>query len=271
MTDIKAIETRYNGYRFRSRLEARWAVFFDKLGIKWAYEEEGFSCDGVWYLPDFYLPDYRCLFEVKRAGFLEKGTIPTKGKDFEDLDGDLQKIIAMTKQLKVRNDDKSFDYVILASGDPYECILGNDPSSGLVFNGMSTFVDYRKHPPVFEPINQSVAHMPITMETYVAVYNDKKREWKQKAEWVHVFSKLDYRDIEISNGEIEIIPCGKRCISLFANANGVVPRYRGEPLVNVDGSHHAIILENENEKTPIHKACVSARSARFEHGEGATA
>ena len=28
---IKAIETVYNGYRFRSRLEARWAVFFDAL------------------------------------------------------------------------------------------------------------------------------------------------------------------------------------------------------------------------------------------------
>ena len=29
MSDIKAIETYYKGYRFRSRLEARWAVFFD--------------------------------------------------------------------------------------------------------------------------------------------------------------------------------------------------------------------------------------------------
>lgn len=30
---MKAIETRYKGYRFRSRLEARWAVFFDALGL----------------------------------------------------------------------------------------------------------------------------------------------------------------------------------------------------------------------------------------------
>ena len=28
---IKPIETKYNGYRFRSRLEARWAVFFDMI------------------------------------------------------------------------------------------------------------------------------------------------------------------------------------------------------------------------------------------------
>lgn len=50
---IKPIETHYKGCRFRSRLEARWAVFFDSLGVKWEYEPEGFelSCGG--YLPDF--------------------------------------------------------------------------------------------------------------------------------------------------------------------------------------------------------------------------
>ena len=31
---VKPIETQYHGYRFRSRLEARWAVFFDVMGIK---------------------------------------------------------------------------------------------------------------------------------------------------------------------------------------------------------------------------------------------
>lgn len=53
---IKPIETVYNGYRFRSRLEARWAVFFDALGIKYEYEKEGYDLDGLWYLPDFWLP-----------------------------------------------------------------------------------------------------------------------------------------------------------------------------------------------------------------------
>ena len=40
---IKAIETQYKGYRFRSRLEARWAVFFDALQVRWDYELEGFD------------------------------------------------------------------------------------------------------------------------------------------------------------------------------------------------------------------------------------
>lgn len=52
---IKAIETRYKGYRFRSRLEARWAVFFDACGYSWEYEPQGFDLGGVWYLPDFRL------------------------------------------------------------------------------------------------------------------------------------------------------------------------------------------------------------------------
>lgn len=53
---IKAIETQYKGYRFRSRLEARWAVFFDALGLNWAYETEGFDLGELgWYLPDFWI------------------------------------------------------------------------------------------------------------------------------------------------------------------------------------------------------------------------
>ena len=51
---IKAIETEYNGYKFRSRLEARWAVFFDYLGVSYEYEPEGFTLsNGQKYLPDF--------------------------------------------------------------------------------------------------------------------------------------------------------------------------------------------------------------------------
>jgi hypothetical protein len=54
---IKAIDTVYNGYKFRSRLEARWAVFFDALRIKWEYEKEGYELGELGrYLPDFYIP-----------------------------------------------------------------------------------------------------------------------------------------------------------------------------------------------------------------------
>jgi hypothetical protein len=88
---IKAIETRYAGCRFRSRLEARWAVLFNHLGIVWEYEPQGFELSpltaeqtaGVeqdhgdvpkdagkhlgYYLPDFRLPQQNAWFEVKGA------------------------------------------------------------------------------------------------------------------------------------------------------------------------------------------------------------
>ncbi len=55
---IKPIETFYKGYRFRSRLEARWAVFMDTAGWEWAYEIEGFETSGGRYLPDFRVYNY---------------------------------------------------------------------------------------------------------------------------------------------------------------------------------------------------------------------
>jgi len=63
--DARPIETDYKGCRFRSRLEARWAVFFDALDIEWDYEPEGFELDGTRYLPDFWLPGIDIWVEVK--------------------------------------------------------------------------------------------------------------------------------------------------------------------------------------------------------------
>ena len=66
MVELKAIETEYNGYKFRSRLEARWAVFFDAIGIKYEYEAEGYDLGKAgWYLPDFWLPGMDMFIEVK--------------------------------------------------------------------------------------------------------------------------------------------------------------------------------------------------------------
>ena len=63
---IKPIETQYQGYKFRSRLEARWAVFFHNYGIDFEYELEGFKMpSGQQYLPDFFLPKQNVFVEVK--------------------------------------------------------------------------------------------------------------------------------------------------------------------------------------------------------------
>lgn len=62
---IKAIETEYRGHLFRSRLEARWAVFFDALGLHWLYEHQGYETPDGPYLPDFFLPKPGVIVEVK--------------------------------------------------------------------------------------------------------------------------------------------------------------------------------------------------------------
>lgn len=62
---IRAIDTIHDGRKFRSRLEARWAVFYSYLGIPYEYEKEGFKLDEVLYLPDFWLPNQESWVEIK--------------------------------------------------------------------------------------------------------------------------------------------------------------------------------------------------------------
>lgn len=75
---IKPIETRYKGYRFRSRLEARWAVFLDAIGTPWEYEKEGYIVDGRPYLPDFWLPALNSWLEVKGVLYEDEAELCAK-------------------------------------------------------------------------------------------------------------------------------------------------------------------------------------------------
>ena len=99
------IPTTYRGVRFRSRLEAKWAAFFDGLGWPWEYEP--FDLNG--YIPDFVLPFDAgpLLVEVKPdtdAAGLRKhaGKIAASGWDKEAL------IVGAT----IRNDGFGFGPVI---------------------------------------------------------------------------------------------------------------------------------------------------------------
>jgi hypothetical protein len=59
---VRSYDTIYRRQRFRSRLEARWAAFFDRIG--WCWEYEPFDADG--YIPDFaVLGKEPLLVEVK--------------------------------------------------------------------------------------------------------------------------------------------------------------------------------------------------------------
>lgn len=66
---IGGVSTRYAGRLFRSRLEARWAAFFDLAGVEWEYEPEDDRPKGWW--PDFLVVNggKRVLVEVKPVPF----------------------------------------------------------------------------------------------------------------------------------------------------------------------------------------------------------
>jgi hypothetical protein len=77
MQHIAAIQTRFKGYLFRSRLEARWAVFFDRCHERFVYEDQGFHLPSGPYLPDFYLARLNIFIEIKPASML-----PTRNFEF---------------------------------------------------------------------------------------------------------------------------------------------------------------------------------------------
>lgn len=63
--DVRPIPTRWRGVTYRSRLEARWAVFFDLIEAGAEYEPEGFDLGFAWYLPDFNLRNFGLFAEIK--------------------------------------------------------------------------------------------------------------------------------------------------------------------------------------------------------------
>lgn len=122
---MKAIETYYNGYHFRSRTEARWAVFFDALGWKWEYEKEGYNLpSGKKYLPDFYFPEADAFAEVK-------------GLPFTPEEESKCKELSMMPLLSPNFNEDGFHFVILLDGAPdekaYRCYLMGEESCPVIF------------------------------------------------------------------------------------------------------------------------------------------
>ena len=129
-TNIKAIQTEYKGYKFRSRLEARWAIFFDIIGLEWEYEPDGYDLDGVWYLPDFRVHSKHTeavsFYEIK----------PSNVKQDDKFDRFESKVIQLMREKydenvkagreydEIRNVVEPKEYfatnTALLSGDPYD-------------------------------------------------------------------------------------------------------------------------------------------------------
>ena len=95
---ITPIETRYMGHYFRSKAEARFAVFLDCLGVKWEYEPQGFDLgNGLKYLPDFKIYNVeiwdenrdKCHYDTYEPKMLDHIWVEVKGMWKDDKPGEL--------------------------------------------------------------------------------------------------------------------------------------------------------------------------------------
>jgi len=111
---VGAIETTFNDYRFRSRLEARWAVCFECMGWPYQYEPEGYSLGRAgYYLPDFWIPinPEQVSLEYEGAGYW----VEIKGKPLSK--EEKLKIAALAYYTK-----HTVKVFIGTSGDHYEMV-----------------------------------------------------------------------------------------------------------------------------------------------------
>ena len=65
---MEAKRVSYKGDHFRSLLELKWALFFERLGIEYEYEKHRLEED---YLPDFYLPKTYLRHHDQQGVFVE--------------------------------------------------------------------------------------------------------------------------------------------------------------------------------------------------------
>jgi hypothetical protein len=100
---IPAKPTIYKGTKFRSRLEARWAAFFDLIG--WRYQYEPFDLNG-------WTPDFQVFGRDGRSILLEV-------KPYIDMDIRTSYFIKITNALNIRGETE-FDLSPV-------CILACEP------------------------------------------------------------------------------------------------------------------------------------------------
>lgn len=93
---VKAKPVFMYGCRFRSQLEARWAMVFTDVGVRWEYEPQVFRTEEGGYLPDFRIGVQKPWWlEIKGPEPIERDyvraahVIGQTGQKFRFLVGDL--------------------------------------------------------------------------------------------------------------------------------------------------------------------------------------
>lgn len=234
-TALKAIETHYKGYRFRSRLEARWAVFFDALGVTYAYEPEGYDLgDGFRYLPDFWLPGHEWYIEIKP-------TEPT------------QREIECVRRLAAQ----SGKHVVLLEGTP------RAPRMDLEWDSFPEEVYYKAHIAYGhcrQWLSWGIQYDIDTMHEFLAGKGIEAPEWDGRIETLRTWTELDeaYYYCEYGNEHPR-----KR----WGPAdNNLAWGYRDDELTLIEEEQ----IHPYGTDARLRYAYKLAQQARFEHGETPT-
>ena len=235
---LKPIETIYNGYRFRSRLEARWAMCFDMVGVKYEYEPEGFVLDdNKNYLPDFYLRDFDTYIEIKHADAIQLLDIEN-GFEFKSKTEDAEKYVSAIRAIT-----KDHRFAII-QGDPYDIAMkehGGNGRGDLFFTGVC-FGYIRS---MFD-------------ENYICSSGQKCSECN------HFLIPAHYPILGITKSGI---------IASFDSPPDVFPSKEGIEIVIIDGEDIELLGKNKDKGKLVEEVCTfatasqKARQARFEHGE----
>lgn len=231
----RPIETIYNGYRFRSRLEARWAVFFDALDIPYEYEKEGYELgNNVRYLPDFYMSTWDKFVEIKPRKKLEPDELRKVG-------------------LLVQRSDKP---VILIIGEPWPgdyIALPFVPAHGMQYK--KVLVTY----PSKDWNRSCFAFGEYTRQMYLVLQSEDQLQKQEQPPLQNVLTLSE--DFWTWDGQL---------LGLIAGPDSRNPA--GPPLMadyETAGIHVITGKVPNLTKHPfaLSRAYVSARQARFEHGE----
>jgi hypothetical protein len=110
---VASIPTVYQGVHFRSRLEARWAAFFDLLGWRWHYEP--LDLDG--WIPDFLIEPFPGDFHPKSSECIRKKSLLVEVKPILERDDaiteKIERALGTSADKAVLYDDLNFDALLV--------------------------------------------------------------------------------------------------------------------------------------------------------------